>query len=277
MSMKDEFLKIFDDYKSQSVINLNYLFYFDLFTKNLIENYLKTNPEEKALHQASFSLYNQNEIDISAWLHTHNETFVITTNTLEDSRTNFFQFVINSGIVRAYNILEIFLLRIIRCNHYKNLDDPRNDKKSLNKLKRQIRDDLLNNQLDNDTSNNFYLINFLKWKSSKFENFLQRKMNIDNHMTYENFFKTISLLRHIMVHQEMMITRDVFNQLNQIGLEILNRYFFDLDRHESHIELKPMPMTTSINLFLLIDDFAGNCLKFYLDENNFEFIGLTKS
>jgi hypothetical protein len=272
--MNDDFLQIFDDYKFQSVNNLNYLFYFDLFTKDLVKEYLKIHSEEKILHEAGFSLFNQNDTNISAWLHTHTDTFKITTKTLEDSRIKFFQFAINSGIVRAYNILEIFLLRIIRLRHYGNFADPRSNKKSLNKLKRQIRDDLLKNQLNDDTSNNFYLINFLKWKSSKFENFLQRKMNLDNDMTYENFFQTISLLRHIIVHQEMMITNDVLNHLKQIGSEILDRYFVDLDRKKSHIELKPMPMTTSINLFLLIDEFSGNCLKFYLDKNNFEFIGL---
>lgn len=272
--MNEELENIFEDYKLSSEENKNYLSFWEHFLILSVKEYLEKNKESKTLFESAFSLYNQSDVHLSGWLNVHDEIFSISTESLEDARTKFFQFAINSGIVRAYNILEVFLLRIVRLKHYGNFADPRSDKKSLNKLKRQIRDDLLNNQLNDDTSNNFYLINFLKWKSPKFENFLKRKMNTDNDTTYENFFKTISLLRHTIVHQEMIITNDVLNHLNQIGSEILNRYFFDLDRKKSHVDLKPMPMTTSINLFLLIDEFAGNCLKFYLDENNFEFIGL---
>lgn len=244
---------------------------------NSITEYKVKNPENRWINQSGFSLFNIKIDGSKTWLHLSPQTSSIEIKDLDIHSDNFFIWVMNLSLIRIYNSVELLLLQSIQNKYFPNLKPITNNRKEINKTTAEIKNFLKLNNQPVDTTNNRYLIEFLKLKSQDFSKFLQKKVNKDWKNTWSEFFELFSILRNIVTHQAMIISHDNRNSLNSVAKDIFNHYFVQpIDTKDAEI-LKPKDEQYFLNFVRQVNDFAANTIKFIADENDFVFIGLHKA
>ena len=244
------------------------------FLSTSIKNYQLENPENRWINESGFSLYNLHPNGKDTWLHVSRETSTIEIKDLETHSDNFFTWVMNLSIIRIYNAVELLLLQAIQEKYFANLKPIDNNRKNANKVIAEIKNYLVAADKSFDTTNNRYLIEFLKTKSAEFESFLKLKVNINWTTKWEEFYEFFSILRNVITHHAMIITTDIRNNINSIAKDAFNHYFIQpLNKADINI-LKAKNEHDFLFFVSHVNDFATNTLKFVAGETDFKFIGI---
>ena len=244
------------------------------FIDTSIENYKENNPVNKWIHEAGFSIYDI-PLGEGTWLHTSKDTKTIEIDDLPKNNKDFFTWIMNLSLVRVYNSIELLLIKVIRVQYFPKMEDPGKGRKEINKIYEAVKNELKLGGLTANTKNQRHLIEFLKWKSPKFNSFLEVSVNPHNwKTTWKNYFEWISILRNIIAHQEMLVTPDVMKDMNSIAGDMLEHYFEGVADQKNAELLRPKDVHLFLNFISHINDFAGNTLKYVAGESTMVFIGL---
>jgi len=247
------------------------------FLSTSIKNYQLENPENRWINEAGFSLYNLRPDGQNTWLHVSSNTSTIEIKDLEKHSDDFFIWVMNLSIVRVYNAAELFLLNVIQLKYFPNLKPIDNNKKNANKIITEIKNHLVTAGKSIDTTNNRYIIEFLKEQSSDFESFLDLKVNIDWTTTWNGFYEFFSILRNIITHHAMTITPDIRNNINSVAKDAFKHYFIQPSKTTDVDILKAKNEHEFLFFVSHVNDFVANAVKFIAAEIDFKFIGLYKA
>ncbi len=247
------------------------------FLSTSIKNYQLENPENRWINEAGFSLYNLRPDGQNTWLHVSSNTSTIEIKDLEKHSDDFFIWVMNLSIVRVYNAAELFLLNAIQLKYFPNLKPIDNNKKNANKIITEIKNHLVTAGKSIDTTNNRYIIEFLKEQSSDFESFLDLKVNIDWTTTWNGFYEFFSILRNIITHHAMTITPDIRNNINSVAKDAFKHYFIQPSKTTDVDILKAKNEHEFLFFVSHVNDFVANAVKFIAAEIDFKFIGLYKA
>jgi len=277
MTQHSTYKSYFDEYLKcafQLEIDLRF---WKHFLSTSIKNYKLENPENRWINEAGFSLYNLQPDGQNTWLHVSTQTSSIEVNDLDKHSDNFFIWVMNLSIIRIYNSAELLLLQAIQLKYFPNLKPIDNNKKNANKIISEIKNQFITAGKSYDTTNNRYLIEFLKTKSVDFENFLKVEINVDWSTTWDGFYELFSILRNVITHHAMIITPDTRNNINSVAKDAFNYYFIQpLSTTDIDI-LKPKNEHNFLFFVSHVNDFVANTVKFIAEEKNFAFIGLHKA
>lgn len=267
----------FDDYlKSAFQLEVD-LRFWKLFISNSIKNYQLENSENGWINEAEFSLYNLHPDGQNTWLYCSNDTSTIEINDLEKHSNTFFNWVMNLSIVRIYNAAELLLLNTIQLKYFPNLKPINNNKKNANRIIAEIKNDLISSGKSFDATNNRYIIEFLRIRSSEFESFLELKIKTDWTTTWKDFFELFSILRNIITHHAMTMTPDIRNSIYTVAKDAFKHYFFQPAKTTDVDILKTKSEHDFLNFISLVNDFVSNTVKYIAEEIDFNFIGLYKA
>ena len=176
--------------------------------------------------------------------------------------------------MKAYNAMEILLLQAIQLECYPTQKDPLLGKKPSENINKEIRAFLKSQQYNPDTKNNRHLILFLKEKSPKVNSFLNLLVRIDLKTNWEAFFEMTSILRNIVAHHSMIVTKDAQNEINSIAGNLFYRNF-DLVSDELGNSVLQFKSIHQFQTFLdYLNDFSLNTTKFLFDQADLSFIDL---
>lgn len=162
-----DFFQTYTDSNSEIV---NHLRFYHHFMTISIEKYKMDNPTTCTLYETRNALYNIPG-DSGTWLNTSDDVFFITPNNLQEQVDSFFNWVINSSIVRCYNATELLLLQAIQYRFFQSCVDPARGKKEMDKVNKEISNSLNNNNITK--RNNKHLIIFLQENVSGFKEFFK--------------------------------------------------------------------------------------------------------
>lgn len=275
--MSNKYKIIFDDYVSTVFTIETDIRFWKHFLDAAIEKYQKENPEDRWINQAGFSIYNYTHQQ-NMWLHSSEQVKEIYIANLGDHSKEMFVWIMNLSLVRVYNAVELLLLRAIQHHYFTDLEDPIKGRKEANKVKFAIKQTLKSANLNVDTTNERYLIDFISANSPTMAAFLKAPVNQTNwKVTWRNYFELFAILRNIVTHQSMMLTVNVVNGIKAIAGDIFNHYFyFDINKNDPEI-LTPCSSDYFLNFIHHMNDFSGNTLKFVAGESDLEFIGMTSA
>ncbi len=275
MTQQPKYLDYFNEYKEvafQTEVDLG--FWTNFLSAN-IKEFQSKNPINTWIHDAGFSMYNINPNGLDTWLHMSPDSITIEIRDLETQRQIFFNWIMNLSIVRLYNASELLILKSIHFKFFSSIKINDN-KKGINKIIAEIRNYLLANSLPFDTTNNRYLLEFIKHKSPEFLQFLNLKLNIDWQTKWKDFYELFSILRNIITHNAMIVTNDIKNNINSIAKDVFNYYFTQLDKTKDFTILKPKDQHHFTAFTGYMNTFTANCVKFIAGESDFIFISLYK-
>ena len=245
------------------------------FLTNSINRYKEDNPTNKWIHQSGFSIYDISPDGLTSWLHSSSKILTIEIDDLADQNNKFFVWVMNVAIIRIYNSLELLLLQTIQVKYFPLLDNPIKGKKFANKIIFEIKNYLKAQSLNTETVNNRHIIVFLKANSVLCKQFLEVPVNHVNWKTnWGNFYEMLSILRNIITHDGMIITKSTHNTIKSITADIFAHFFEPITGKESLETLQVKNEEYFLNFVNLINDLAGNLLKIVAEEPNLNFIGL---
>jgi len=276
MTQQINFKSFFDDYMRtvfQTEIDLRF---WKHFLSISIDKYKLDNPANRWINQSGFSLYNIQPDGSDTWLHVSKETFTIEIKDLDIHSDNFFTWIMNLAIIRIYNSVELLLLQSIQSKYFPNLQSPIS-KRETNKLIAEIRNFLTVHGQAADLTNNRYIIEFLKNKSSDFENFLKLPINPEWKTKWSQFYEFFSILRIIITHNAMIVSKDVRNNLNSIAKDVFHHQFTQPINKSDEEILKPKDEHHFLHFISQVNDFAANSVKFIAEKTDFVFIGLHKA
>ena len=274
MTQHSTYKSYFDEYlKSAFQLEVDLRFWKHFLTTS-IKNYKIENPENRWINEAVFTVYNLQPDGQDTWLHVSKETSSIEIRDLETHSDNFFTWVMNLSIIRIYNAAEMLLLQAVQLKYFTNLKAIDNNKKNANKIIAEIKKSFVASGKSFDTTNNRYLIEFLKIKSINFENFLKLKVNLDWTIKWDGFYEFFSILRNVITHHVMIITPDIRNNINSVAKDAFNHYFIQPSNTTDIEILKPKNEHDFLLFVIHVNNFVANTLKFIAEETDFTFIGL---
>lgn len=265
--------KAFEAYKDTLFTVDNHL----KFWSHVLQRFINDLGTEKALlplYQALFAAYDRDYQSHSGKLVTHNMVFAIEKAELEDEKKQFFSWIMNLSILKAYNAAELFLLQAIVLNHFPTLINPVEGKKHAERVHKEICNYLDNNGVEPNKSNNRHVIQFVKLKSIKAASFLEHTMNVDLKTTWEGFFELFSILRNIIIHNSLIVSQDVHNNIKSIAKDIFERHFALYTDSAGYNILQPDEKKFD-NFIIQINDFVLNAIKFISGEDTLAFLSMT--
>jgi len=269
--MKQQALDSFNIYKESLFSIDNDLRFWRYFLKSSIDKFPKIGGRD--INTAIFCAYDHQFDKIGGLLKCHEKVYKTKESELEKRRIDFFNWIMNLSILKAYNALEILILQAIQIVYFPNLTDPVAGKKQSDNLQKHIKDYLKNNSVKIDTKNNDHLIQFLRLNSTKLRSFFQLPMNVDLSTRWIDFFYLISILRNVVAHCGMIIQKDLHNEIKSKAKDIFERHF------ELILDLNGLPMLcpkdSIFGDFLnYINSLSVSIYKFVFDENDLSFIEL---
>lgn len=269
--MNQQALDSFNIYKESLFSIDNDLRFWRHFIKSSIENFQKIGDRE--INTAIFCVYDHQFDKIGGILKCHKKVYRTKESELEKRRIDFFIWVMNLSILKAYNALEILILQAIQIAYFPNLTNPITGKKQSNNLQNRIKDYLKLNSVKIDTKNNDHLIQFLILNSTKLKCFLELPMNVDLSSKWIDFFYLISILRNTVAHNGMVLHKDVHNEIKSKARDIFERHFeIILDSNELPILC---PRDSNFCDFLnKVNSLSVSICKFVFDENDLSFLEL---
>jgi len=236
----------------------NDLIFWSTFLPSAIEAYRKNYPNQARLFESGLFAYNIQLGTNTGWLHSLNHSAEINDDNLDYSRERFFQWIRLLSVVRIYNALEKLLFGIIE-TQYLPFDGP---KHTLKKLKTLILTELTTENIAHDRKNNQFLLAFLRHRSPYLEQFFT--LPVSNLTTsWETFFEFLSLIRHIIVHDSMVVSHNNYNLLNSQFGELMKQYFhIEKPQREENQLLFNEEKNGMQNLLSKCNDFAFNTIRF---------------
>ncbi|BDQ12124.1 hypothetical protein [Sediminibacterium sp. TEGAF015] len=240
-----------------------------------IERYKADNPDNRWIHQSGFSIYDISSDGLKSWLHSSSKVLTIEIDDLTEQSNNFFAWVMNVSIIRIYNSLELLLLQTIQFKYFPLLESPIKGKKFANKVTSEIKNYLKAKSLNTDTVNNRHLIQFLKSNSALCKQLMEVPVNHVNWKTnWENFYELLSILRNIITHDGMIVSKNTHNTIKSIAADIFIHFFKPITGKEDLETLQVKNEEYFLHFVTLINDLAGNVLKFVAEKPDLNFIGL---
>lgn len=240
-----------------------------------IDRYKLENPENRWIHQSGFSIYDISLDGLGGWLKSSEMVSSIEINDLDQHSNKFFIWIMNLAIITIYNSLELFFLQIIQYKFFPSLEDPKKGKKYANKINSEIKDFLKAQLKKVDTVNNRHIISFLKEKSLLCKQFLGLPVNHVNWSTnWENFYEFFSILRNIITHDGMIVSKNTNNNLKSIAGDIFSHFFKPIRGNGDSEILQVKNEEYFLNFIILVNDLAGNSVKFVAEKSDLKFIGL---
>lgn len=113
-------------------------------------------------------------------------------------------------------------------------------------------------------------------KSDEFLVFKNQLIRSDLNSNWEEFFEFISILRNVIAHHDMIITKNIHNELKK-NCKILFERHFRLIKDENDQNILFFEKKTMASHFLkLYSDFGINTVKFIYEKNDLSFIGFHK-
>jgi len=262
-----DILTIFEIYRNTILSVDSDLRFWQSFLKLSIEDYRKKEFQPEELYSAIFVAYNIEPTTSNGWLKASTKALSIKSKDLEIHSKDFFSWVMNLSILKAYNSLEVFFIQSIHLAYFSTQKSPLNDKKATEKIHQEIKAYLTTSGINADTKNNRHIIQFLKQKSANIKSFLNQPQRIDLTTTWENFFELISILRNVIAHQGTVVSDDTLNEIKSKAKDVFQRHFALSPNPLNFKNLRPID-DQFLNLIFLMNDFAVNTVKLMFDKND---------
>ncbi len=267
-----ELIKIneaFEKYRQDIFALQNDIQWWRSFLTISIDDFIKNNSNNKVLYESIFTVYDINPNSNSGYLKDHELSFSYSTNELHDKKNNFFNWIINLAVVKAYNSVEILLLESINIKYFPEKKINFNNKKAPGQINSEIKKYLQDNSFTINSSNNQHIIDFIKGNSQNFLRFTEQITRDESKTTWDNFFIMFSILRNVITHNGMIISQDTKNQIQSLAGDFFKSYF----------KLSPIATLIPIqdqfiNFLVFVNDFTINTVKFIFEEKNLEFLKL---
>ncbi len=177
----------------------------------------------------------------------------------------------NLSIPRVYNAIEILLLSAVMDEYFNKELDLKKFKTQQGEMNRAIRDYFDNNSLGRyESKNNRHILKYLGHKSAEINNFLNQNVRVDLNVNWQQFFEFISILRNVVTHNGMMMSKDVINQINSNAESLYGKYFSDSILKEDLVLLSPI-QDLFLNVLNMTNEFALNMVKFIKNKPNLGF------
>lgn len=269
--MKTEIIKAFNNYKNIVFTSDTDLSFWKSFLETSINEYIIKNPNQIALYQAGFHVYDCSFNSNYGRLKRHNEIRSIETINIEKYKNDFFYWISNLTVLKTYNALENFILQAIHIKYFNGNKYQIGSKKAIEQTNIDIKFYLKENGLNVDTKNNRHILQFLKNQSEEIASFLGTPIRIDLKTNWENFFELISILRNIIAHQGTIVSLDTHNEIKSRAKDIFQRHFTIREDEDGYKTLQPNNEQYS-NFLSLFNDFSVNLVKFMFDENDLKFL-----
>jgi hypothetical protein len=272
MNNVQDFIGIHESYKKSTFqLEVELSFWHHFITQWAIPEYQKQFGP-RLMNSAGYSTYDSSAFIPEGYLKMSTDIHEIHSQDLEYHSESLFNWVMNSALVRGYNALEILMLQAIN-TAYLHLPGKNPSKRvEINKIHSEVVRSLA---LQIDRNNNKHLIQFLKEKSPEFASWIQLQVRVDMSTTWEEFFYLNSILRHSIVHQAMILHKDLVNDVNSKSCrDLFERHFKLSDVGNNSFELHPIQALFN-NFLALTIEFAVNTLKFSGGQQNLDFLNLT--
>jgi len=191
----------------------------------------------------------------------------------EDS---FLRWITALALLRVYNAVEVLLFSTITEEYLKKKFSLKNLKALEGEIFKEVQATFSNKNIPTSNinkKNNRHIIQLIKLRSSSAEQFLSSNIRVDLSTTQENLFEFISILRHIIAHNAMVITPESLKIIEDKALPVYERYFTNdqiIDKASKLIFLNPIQERFS-NFLNLVNDFALNTVKFVKGEPDLRF------
>lgn len=271
IASREQLIKVFGFYKNSIFRISTDLSFWKLLMDNQAKLYENKNDFPSAyVFEAGFAVMNLHYKNPEGRLKMHTETFKVTPAELINYRIEFYEWMMNISLVKAYNTCEIFLLRSIQLMYFEELTDPMKNRRAQTVLVNEIKKITPDSKRDN----NKFIIDFLKIKCPKFLFFANRILSEDIKGSWEDFFEMISILRNIVAHNNSIIDDSTFNNLKSKNIFLINEYFsikLENDGFKTIVFRTDAHFSAFINL---INDFSLNTVKLIFDKNDFKFLGM---
>ena len=258
-NINKQILKSFETYRNAVHSTNSDIAFWTHFVNNSVSEYETKRISIMPAYASIFCAYNIDPFLNTGSLMGGKDIKILENTKLEESSVIFFNWVLNLSILKVYNSLEIFLLDAIAVIYFP--DEISSDHKKING---KIQEYLRNNSDKVNTKNNKHIIQFLSRESEAFKSFSNNFVRIDLKTTWEQFFEFISILRNIIVHNAMILTKDTQNIVKTLSKDIFERYFGLSDCNVL------TPQRGNFNSFIgLINDFALNTIKIASGKSDF--------
>jgi hypothetical protein len=278
MSSENIYKTLFLPYAKSSFKMQNDLRFWQHFIKEAIKKYQEENVGRGWISQSGYSVYNSSPDGKDTWLYSNDFFDIVETESLEKYRESFFVWVMNMTVTRICGAMEKVLIQVIGAKYFPSLAKQYAGKSLTNAIISEIKNELKNNSIKPDGRNNRYLFNFISLKEKDFETYLSVPVNYMNwQTTWKDFIEMMFKLRNVIVHEDMVMTKDVYNSINSSAGDLFE-YFYELELTEDGNEsLKAKTDHGFLHLVSILDDFTANTIKFIAHENTIEFLGFTKA
>ena len=261
---------IIDEYINVAFSIQNDLQLWKVFLPATIKTYLEKYPCQVDAQSSGFYTYDIDSNICQGELHNFNKSSEIKAQELEPSSQYFLQWVEVLSIVRLYSSIENLLILSIQLKYYDEGSLLLKNKKQVNNIKSKIQEELKDNKITTSRVNNKFLIDFLKLKSPSVSNFLKCKTYSGEESSWEDFFEFISIIRHIVVHNGMVVSLDERNNINSRFTEMFNQYFQLIESENGHMTLCVNEKVGIGNIISMCSDFALNTVKCIFDFDTFK-------
>lgn len=244
--------------------------YWDHFVnKWAIPEYQKTHDNHRVFESA-YAVYDINVPHTSARLKSSPVTVQFNSDDLYRHSHAFFGWLYNMAVVRAYNGMEILLYRLINVCFIAIPNNRASSNSEIKKIFSAIQQELGKV----DKTNNQFLLDYLVSKSSNYDTFLPMPIRVGDPTAWLDFFYLISVLRHTIVHNSMIITSDTLNAIKSHNCYTTFQLYYDLNRiSDKEFSMQPK-QDRFLNLTSLITEFSVNTLKIICDQSDLKFLGL---
>lgn len=268
----------FEDYKNvvfdTTTIGLSF---WSHFLDHSIDLYFDKYPEKKNdwLNKSVFSVFDINPNIGNGYSKRHEIIHEVLANELGNHKVELFEWMMNLSLLKIYNALEILILRSIQIKYFPTLNDPLLGRKEMKEITSEIKNYLKIKSVNADTNNNRYLIKYIELNSSDFTNFIKFSVRIDKKTNWEGFFEMVSILRNVVAHNNMLVTKNTLNEIKTHGKDIFEQYF-DLRKTISGSTILSPKQDLGVfsNFINLFNEFGLNTVKFIFEENDLQFLGL---
>lgn len=245
--------------------------------KKTIANLEKESNPPQTFFSSIFTVYDIDSGSNNGLLNIYsNESKQISTHNINDQKEDFLRWVRCLSILRIYNAIEIFVLSSIYDHYFKGEISFENYRNKSYLITEEIRKYFVVNNLGKfDTTNNKHLIKFLSHKEPELKIFFSQKVRVDLNTDWQQFFELLSLLRNVVAHNSMLLTKDALNQIKSQAKDIYERHFSNDIVVDELILLNPHEAKFS-NLLSMVNDFTLNTVKLIKGEPNLNFGGFYK-
>jgi hypothetical protein len=225
------------------------------------------------LFEALFAVYNIESKGPDGSLEDFKKTISVSGENAGEKKQLFMAWVMNLTVLKLYTSTEVFLLQAIWLRFYPHLKNPTFNKKAADALHKEIITHLISRGLSTDSTNNRYLLIYLKDQSPEISSFLGQPMRIDLTTTWGIYFELFSILRNIIAHQGTIVSLDAKNDIQSKAKDVFQRHFLLVNDENRNLHLVPV-VEQFDNFLVFVNDFSVNMVKFLFSEEDFRFLDI---